>query len=105
MEEMIGILKAEMERTKGVPDFKVKTTNPVSLSEEYERHYSRRLDKKPEKDFSTKKSSRRIYLTEFFSFLSQLPSESLTPYENSLLESIHAYSHGHLDLDILSHFK
>lgn len=56
-------------------------------NEDYERHYSRRLQPSQIRDFGSKQSSRRIYFTEFFKWMTAR-EELWTPKESELRERL-----------------
>jgi len=100
----MATLKDLLERLKGRAEFRVKGTGSTALSEDYNRHYSRRLESDQIRDFGSKKKSRRIYLGEFVRWLDR-EEANWSGRERELMERLRALGKSKVDEAVLEHFK
>lgn len=100
----MATLKDLLERLKGRPEFRVKGSGTVTLSEEYNRHYSRRLESDQIRDFCSKKNSRRIYFGEFVKWLER-EGANWTDRERELVGHLRGLGKSRMDEAVLEHYR
>lgn len=100
----MATLKDLLERLKGRPGFQVKGSGTATLGEDYSRHYSRRIESDQIRDFSSKKSSRRIYFGEFVKWLER-EGMNWTIGERELMAHLRGSGKLRIDEAVLEHYK